>query len=108
MFGMGILRSNAGVWWADFVRNDDIRARLDQPPVSSKLRSARMKWLGHVERMGEERQVNRIFKADMQRRKPMGRPRTKWKDVLLRDLERSGLSLEEAATEALDRKHSSL
>ena len=39
----------------------------------------------------------------MQERRPVGRPRTTWKDVFLRDLERSGLSLEEAAIEVLDR-----
>ena len=89
--------------WDDAVRNDDIRARLEQAPVSLKLRSARMKRLGHVERMGEERQVKRIFKAEMQGRRPVGRQRTRWKNVLLRCLERKGLNLEEAATEALYR-----
>ena len=61
-FEMGMLRSIAGVKWDDFVRIDDIRARLEQLPVSLKLRSAKMKWLGHGERMGEERQVKRIIK----------------------------------------------
>ena len=53
--------------------------------------------------MGEKRKVNLKFKAEMQGRRPVGRPSTMWKKVLLRDLERSGLSLEEAVTEALDR-----
>ena len=61
--------------------------RLEQAPVSLKLRSARMNWLGHVERMGEERQVKGIFKA-VQGRRPVGRRRTRWKYVFLRDLER--------------------
>ena len=61
-----------------------------------------MKWFEHVERMGEERQVKRIINAEMRGRRPVGRPRTRWKDVLLRDLEGSGLSLEEAAVEAGD------
>ena len=98
-----MLRSIAGVRWDDFVRNEDIRERLSQPPVSLKLRSARMKWFGHFERMGEERQVKRIMNAEMRGRRPVGRPSTRWKDVLRRDLERSGLNLEEAASEALDR-----
>ena len=52
---MGMLRSIVGVRWDDFVRNVDIREMLDQPPVSLKLKKARMKWFGHVERMGGER-----------------------------------------------------
>ena len=102
-FEMGMLRSITGVRWDDYVRNADIRARLGQPPVSMKLRKARLKWFGHVERMGEERQVKRIFEAEMQGRRPVGRPRTRWKDVLLRDLDGSGLSIQEAAADALDR-----
>ena len=41
--------------WDDYVRNDDIGEGLCQPSVSMKLRKARLKWFGHVERMGEER-----------------------------------------------------
>ena len=102
-FEMGMLRSILGVRWDDFMRNDDIRERLCQTPVSLKLRKARLKWFGHMERMGEERQVKRIMQAEMQGRRPRGRPRTRWKDVLRRDLEGSGLSFEEAAAEARDR-----
>ena len=53
-FEMGMLRSILGVRWDDFIRNDDIRGRLCQPPVSLKLRKARLKWFGHMERMGED------------------------------------------------------
>ena len=81
-FEMGMLRSILGVRWDDFVRNADIRDMLCQVPVSLKLRRARMKWFGHVERMGEERQVKRIMQAEMWGRRPRGRPRTRWKDVL--------------------------
>ena len=100
---MGMLRSIVGIRWDDFVRNVHIRERLCQPPVSLKLRRARMRWFGHVERMGDERQVKRIMNAAMEGRRPVGRPRTRWKDVLQRDLDTSGLSIEEARLECLDR-----
>ena len=100
---MGMLRSIVGIRWDDFVRNVDIRERLCQPPVSLKLRRARMRWFGHVERMGDERQVKRVMNAAMEGRRPVGRPRTRWKDVLQRDLDTSGLSIEEARLECLDR-----
>ena len=100
---MGMLRTIAGVRWDDFIRNVDIRERLRQPPVSVKLRKARLKWFGHVERMGDGRQVNRIMNATMEGRRPVGRPRTRWRDVIGRDLGASGLSVEEARLEARDR-----
>ena len=62
-----------------------------------------MKLLGHIERMGDERQVRRIMNAEMEGRRPVGRPRTRWKDVIRRDLESSGLSMEQAALESRDR-----
>ena len=102
-FEIGMLRSITGVRWDDFVRNEDIRERLCQPPVSLKLRSARMKWFRHVERMTDERQVKRIMNAEMQGRRQVGRLGTRWKDELRKNLEKNGLSLEDAAVEALGR-----
>ena len=102
-FEMGMLRSIVGVRWDDFVRNVDIRESLCQPPVSLKLRRARLKWFGHVERMGDERQVKKIMNAEMEGRRPVGRPRTRWRDVIQRDLESTGLRMEQATLEARDR-----
>ena len=103
VFKMGMLRSRVGVRWDDFVRNFDIRERMCQSPVSLKLRRARLKWFGHVVRMGDERQVRRITKAEMEGRRPVGRPGTRWKDVIRRDLESSGLCVEQAASESRNR-----
>ena len=54
-FVMAMLRNIAGVRWKDFVRNNNVRAWLKQPPVSLKLKSAKIKCLGHVERMEKKR-----------------------------------------------------
>ena len=81
-----MLRDIAGVRWDDFVRNVDIRGRLCQPPVSLKLRRARLKWFDHVQRMGDEREVKRIMNAEMEGRRPVGRPRTRWRDFIGRNL----------------------
>ena len=98
-----MLRSILGVRWDDFVRNIDLRKRLCQSPVSLELRCARLKWFGHVERIGDERQVRRIMKAEIEGRRPVGRHRTRWKDVIRRDLESNGLSVEQAPSEARGR-----
>ena len=95
--------TGAAVWWDDFVRNAEIRKRLRQPALSIKLSKARLKWFGHVERMGDERQVKRIMNATMEGRIQVGRPRTRWRDVLARKLDAVGLSVEEARLEARDR-----
>ena len=51
-FEMGMLRSIAGERWDDFIQNEVIRERVCQPPVFFKLKRRRLKWFGHVERMG--------------------------------------------------------
>ena len=85
------------------MRNIDTRERLCQSPVSLKLRRARMKWFGHVNKTGGERQLRRIMNAEMEEKK-VGQPRTRWKDMIRRVLESRCLSVEQAAPEAQDRK----
>ena len=46
-----------------------------------------MRWFGHVERIGDERQVNIIMNATMEGRRPVIRARTRWKDVLQKVLD---------------------
>ena len=82
VFEMDMSRNIVGVRWHEFVSNVDIRESLCQPPVSLKLRCARLKWFDHVERMGDERQVKKIVNAEMEGKIPVGRPRTRWKYVI--------------------------
>ena len=57
------------------------------------------KWFGHMERMGEERLVKRLYRADVKGNRGRGRPQRRWwdevKDFLLgRGLsEREGMML---------------
>ena len=102
-FEMRLLRRMLNIRWDDFVRNDDIRRRLNQIPVSIKIKKGRLKWFGHVERMDEGRGPRRALGAEMHGRRPLGRPRTRWLDVLARDLEGTVDNLEEAREAAQDR-----
>ena len=53
---MGMLRTIAGVRWDYFVTNIQLQG-------SFKLRRVRLKWFRRVERMGGERQVQKIMNA---------------------------------------------
>ena len=44
------------------------------------IKSRRMRWAGHVARMGEGRGMYRILVAKCERKRPMGRPRHRWAD----------------------------
>jgi hypothetical protein len=47
----------------------------------------RMRWAGHVARMGEERGVHRVLVGKPEGRRPLGRPRRRWEDNIKRDLQ---------------------
>jgi hypothetical protein len=46
-----------------------------EPDSISEIRKGRLRWLGHVERMPEERTVKKGFKNFPEGKKPVGRPR---------------------------------
>ena len=49
-------------------------------------KSRRMRWAGHVARMGEERGVYRVLLGKPEGRRRLGRPRRRWVDNIRMDL----------------------
>ena len=49
-----------------------------------------MRWEGHVERMGERRGVYRVLVGKLEGRRPLWRPRRRWKDNIKMDLQEVG------------------
>ena len=54
------------------------------------IKSRRMRWAGHVARMGEEREVNRVLVGKPEGKRPLGRPRRRWVDNIRMDLQEVG------------------
>jgi hypothetical protein len=50
------------------------------------MKSRRMRWAGHVERMGEKRNAYRILVGKPEGKRPLGRPRRRWVDNIKMDL----------------------
>jgi hypothetical protein len=44
------------------------------------IKSKRMRWAGHVTRMGAKRNAYRILMGKREGKKPLGRPRRRWMD----------------------------
>jgi hypothetical protein len=51
------------------------------------IKSIRMRWAGHVERVGVERGVYRFLVGKPEGRRPLGRPRRRWVDNIRMDLQ---------------------
>jgi hypothetical protein len=50
------------------------------------IKSRRMRWAGHVARMGEKRNAYRILVGKPEGKRPLGRPRRRWMDNIKIDI----------------------
>jgi hypothetical protein len=60
------------------------------------IKSRRMKWVRHVARMKEKRNVYRILVGKPEGKRPLGRPRRRWLDnikIHLREIGWDGMDL---------------
>ena len=60
------------------------------PNIVPVGKSRRMRWAGHVARMGEGRGVHRVLVGKPEGKRPMGRPRRSWENNIKMDLQEVG------------------
>ena len=54
-------------------------------PIVREIKS-RMRWAGHIERMGEMRCVHRILVGKSEGKRPLGEHRRRWEDNIKTDI----------------------
>jgi len=54
------------------------------------VKSRRMRWAGHVARIGEGRGVHRVLVGKPEGKRQLGRPRRRWEDNIKMDLREVG------------------
>jgi len=54
------------------------------------IKSRRIRWVGHVARVGEEKGVYRVLLRKPEGERPLGRPRRRWVDNIRMDLQEVG------------------
>ena len=87
-FGHKALRRIMRVEWDDYLSNEVIRRKTNQPKISQLVRKKRQQWFGHVARMDDKRLAKQTFRWNPQTINPKrGRKKTRWKDVIQRDAE---------------------
>jgi hypothetical protein len=68
------------------LHNEELHNLYSSPNIIRMIKSRRMRWAGHVARMGERRNAYRILVGKPERRRPLGRPRCRWVDNIKMDL----------------------
>ena len=87
---MRMLRMICGKTLKDKTNNEKIREMTGVVRLEEFLREKRLRWLGHVERMDEERGPAKALLLEVDRTKN-GRPKKMWKEVLECDMTARGL-----------------
>jgi hypothetical protein len=75
------------------LHNEKLHNVYSSPSIIRIIKSRRMKWAGHVARMGEKRNVYRLLVGKPEGKRPLGRPRRTWIDNIKIDLLEIGLSV---------------
>jgi hypothetical protein len=73
------------------LHNEELHDLYSAPSIIRIMRSRRMRWAGHVTRIGEKRNVYRSLVGKTEGKRPLGRPRSRWVDNIKMDLAEIGL-----------------
>jgi hypothetical protein len=68
------------------LHNEELHNLYSSPNIIREIKSRRMRWAGHVARMGQTRNAYRILVGKPEGRRPLGRPRRRWVDIIKMDL----------------------
>jgi hypothetical protein len=72
------------------LQNKELYALYSSPYIIRVIKSRRLRWAGHVARMGARRGAYRALVGKTEGRRPLGRPRRRCKDNIKMDLREVG------------------
>jgi hypothetical protein len=85
------------------LHNEELNNLYSLPNIVRVVKSRRMRWAGHVTRMGEERGVHRMLVGKPEGKRPLGRPRRRWENNIKMDLQGVGVRCGDWIESAQDR-----
>lgn len=65
--------------------NEELRRLCQINPAACEIRSRRLRWAGHAARSDARRAVRTVLDAKVVGKRPRGRPRLRWVDLVKRD-----------------------
>jgi hypothetical protein len=72
------------------LHNEELHGLYYSPSIVRAIKARRMRWAGHVARMGEVRGAYNILVGKPEGRTPLGRTRRRWRDNIKMDLREIG------------------
>jgi hypothetical protein len=68
------------------LHNEELCDLYSSPSIIRIIKSRRMRWAGHVARMGAKRNAYRLLVGKTEGKRPLGRPGRRWVDNIRMDL----------------------
>ena len=69
------------------LQNEELNDLYSSPTIFRVIKSRKMRWAGHIARMGARIGVYRVLMGKPEGKRPRGRPRLRWKDNIKMDLQ---------------------
>jgi hypothetical protein len=73
------------------LHNEELHNLYTSPSIIRIIKSRRMRWVGHVARMGHKRNAYRILVGKPKGKRPLVRPRRRWVGNIKTDLRENGM-----------------
>jgi hypothetical protein len=73
------------------LHNEELNDLYSSPNIIRVIKTRRMRWAGHMARMGDRRGAYRVLVGRPEGKGPLGRPRRRWDYPMKMDLSRSGM-----------------
>ena len=96
MFENSVLKRIFGPWrdevtgeWRK-LHNEELNDLYCSLNIVRVIKSRRMRWAGHVARMGERRGIYRVLVGKPERKSPLKRPRRRWQNNIRMDFQEVG------------------
>jgi hypothetical protein len=80
-------KGDKATWEWRRLHNEGLNDLYSSPNIIRVIKSRRLRWVGHVARMGEESGAYRILVERPEGRRRLGRPRRRWEDNIKMDLQ---------------------
>jgi hypothetical protein len=72
------------------LRNEELNDLFSSSNILWVIKSRSMRWVGHVIRMGERRGLYKVLVGKLGEKRPLGRPRRRWEDNNMMELQEVG------------------
>jgi hypothetical protein len=73
-----------GIW--RIRTNKELMALYQELDIVAEIKKVRLRWLGHVERMSEDRVIKKLYVSKPEGRRSVDRPKMRWLDDMEEDI----------------------